>query len=625
MNETLLQSAVRLHQSGNLAEAARIYGVILRTAPRHFQALYLLGFTHFQEGRFEDAARLMGEAVKINPQSPDAFYNQGCALQALQRHEEALAAYDRAVALKADYDEAWINRGVTLLALKRHADAVASFDKALTLKPSDPEALSNRGTALFELKRYDEAAADHARLLATSPDFPYALGNLVLCRAYACDWRNFAEDRTRLSAALRGGRAVISAHASTLVSADAEEQLSSARRWVADHCPPSPTPLWRGERYHHDKIRVAYLSADFHNHATAFLFAGAVEHHDRDRFETIAISFGPDDGREMRKRLGRSFGRFVDVTRQSHHEVAVMMRRLEVDIAVDLKGHTQDARPQVLALKPAPVQVNYLGHPGTMGADYIDYILADETVIPRGEERFYSEKIVYLPDSYQANDSARVVTAPPRRTDAALPDTGFVFCSFNSSYKITPDVFDIWMRLLGAVEGSMLWLLDDNTPAARNLRREAEARRIDPKRLIFAPRAPPDKHLARQQLADLFLDTLPCNAHTTASDALWAGLPVLTCIGQTFAGRVAASLLNAVGLPEMVTKSLADYEALALRLARDPVVLAAVKAKLAENRTTHALFDTARVTRALESAFATMYERSRQGLPPQSFTVARVD
>jgi protein O-GlcNAc transferase len=296
---------------------------------------------------------------------------------------------------------------------------------------------------------------------------------------------------------------------------------------------------------------------------------------------------------------------------------------MEIDIAVDLKGFTQDARPGILALRPSPVQVNYLGYPGTMGAPYIDYLIADRCIVPDGHKRFYSEKIVHLPDSYQCNDRKRVIAdRTPARADEGLPEMGFVFCSFNGSFKITPEMFDIWMRLLKAAEGSVLWLLDDNPASVRNLKRQAEARGVSAQRLVFAPRRRLEDHLARHRLADLFLDALPCNAHTTASDALWAGLPVLTCTGETFAGRVAASLLSAVGLPELITESLASYEALAMRLARDPAALSAVKANLAEQRDVAPLFDTMRFTRNLESAYLTMWERAQSGMPAESFAVA---
>lgn len=617
MNEVLLANAVRVHQAGNLAEAARLYSAVLQTSPRNFHAMYLLGFVHFQQGRFPEAARLIGEAVKINPHAPDAFYNLGCALQPLNRHGEAVAAFDRAVALKPDYAEALINRGVALMALKRQADAVASFDRALVLTPRDTEGLSNRATALFELKRYDEAASGFARLLAVAPEFPNVAGNLALAHAYACDWRHQVEDQTRMRGALATGRAAISPHGSTLLLDDPAAQLACARRWVADRCPPSPTPLWRGEVYRHEKIRIAYVSADFHAHATAFLMAGVFEQHDRSRFEISLISFSPNDRSDMRARLVAGGDRFIDISGKSDAEAAALIRQMEIDIAVDLKGFTDGCRPGIFAHHPAPVQVNYLAHPGTMGAPYMDYILADAIIIPPEHRAFYSEKIAYLPDSYQANDAKRAIPdAAPTRTQAGLPEQGFVFACFNNTYKITPQLFDIWMRLLKTVEGSVLWLLEDNPAATANLKREAEARGVPASRLIFAPRARFEDHLARHALADLFLDTLPCNAHTTASDALWMGLPVLTVLGSTFAGRVAASLLSAVGSPELVAPSFKEYEATAVDLARNPERLAALKAKLVRDRHTAALFDTARFTRNLEAAFTAMAQRYRQGLSP---------
>ncbi|HYM18084.1 MAG TPA: tetratricopeptide repeat protein [Micropepsaceae bacterium] len=621
MSDVLLKAAVRSHQGGDLAEAARLYGAILTADPRHFQALYLLGFVRFQQGAFDQAEKLIADALKINPRSPDAFYNRGCALQRLQRASEAVSCFDSAIRLKPDYDEAWTNRGVVLLALRDYAGALASFDRALSLKPRDREALSNRAGALFELKRFGDAAEAYGRLLDVAPDFPYALGTRVLCRAYACDWRDVEQERARLFAELSRNKPVLQAHAATLLLDDPELQLQCARNWVAERYPPAKEPLWRGEHYRHDKIRLAYLSADFHAHATAYLIAGVIEQHDKAKFETSAISFGPDDKSEMRARLERGVDRFIEARAKSDREIAELIRAMEIDIAVDLKGHTQEGRPGVLAFRPAPVQVNYLGHPGTMGAPYIDYFVADEVVIPPESRAHYQEQVVYLPGSYQANDSRRAIASrTPSRAEEGLPEEGFVFCSFNSCYKITPEIFGLWMRLLRDVPESCLWLLEDNADAVRNLKREAEARGQDPARLIFAPRRPLEQHLARKKLADLFLDTLPCNAHTTASDALWAGVPVLTFKGSTFAGRVAASLLSAVGLDELVTCSREEYEALARRIAGDPHMLSDLKTKLLRNRSTYPLFDTIKTTRNLEAAFTTMVERYRNGVTSASFS-----
>ena len=358
----------------------------------------------------------------------------------------------------------------------------------------------------------------------------------------------------------------------------------------------------------------------------AYCLLGLFETHDQARFETTAISFGPDSNDGMRARLSAAFGRFIDVRNRSDREVAALLRKLEIDIAVDLKGFTAGARAGILSHRAAPVQVNYLGYPGTMGADFIDYILADRLVIPEAHHACYTEKVVYLPDTYQVNDSRRVIAdRTPTRALAGLPEQGFVFCSFNSSYKINPTIFDLWMRLLSNIEGSVLWLLESNAVAVRNLRKEAANRGIAPERLVFAPRVKLEDHLARHLLADLFLDTLPYNAHTTASDALWAGLPMLTCLGTTFAGRVGASLLNAVGLNELITRSLEEYEALALQLATNPKHLADFKSKLAGNRNTFPLFNTDRFRRHIEAAYTTMWERYQRGEAPGSFAVEPID
>jgi predicted O-linked N-acetylglucosamine transferase (SPINDLY family) len=369
---------------------------------------------------------------------------------------------------------------------------------------------------------------------------------------------------------------------------------------------------------------LAYLSADFHDHPTAYLMAELFERHDRNKFEILGISSGPDRRSEMRSRLIAAFDRFVDVRRVSDLEAARLLRDAEVDIAIDLKGFTQNCRPNILAHRPAPIQVNYLGYPGTLGAEYIDYILADEFVIPGDHQIHYSEKVVYLPGCYQVNDTKRkIAERTPARAEVGLPEQGFVFCCFNNSFKLTPRIFDIWMRLLSRIDNSVLWLLQGSATAESNLRREAQARDIDPSRLIFAPRMKLEKHLARHRLADLFLDTLPYNAHTTASDALWTGLPVVTCAGTTFAGRVAGSLLQAVGLPELVTTTLEDYEALALRMATDQGLLRESKEKLARNRLTAPLFDSERFRVHIETAYTTMRDIHQRGEESKAFAVSR--
>jgi protein O-GlcNAc transferase len=412
----------------------------------------------------------------------------------------------------------------------------------------------------------------------------------------------------------------------TLLSygSDPALQLECAKRCIEDAMRVPAQPLGTKTGRHDGKLRIAYLSADFRRHPVASLIAQLIELHDRARFEIVGVSFGPDDQSDMRARLARAFDRFHDVRWQSDREVAELLSRMQVDIAVDLSGHTQDARLGILAYRPAPVQVTYLGYAGTTGAGFIDYVIADETVLPLDQQPFYTERIVHLPDCFLVNDFTRKIAArTPTRREAGLPDEGFVFCSFNNNNKITRPVFEAWMRLLGAVEGSVLWLSQDNVDAKESLRKAAVARGIDPARLVFAPRLDLDEdHLARHRLADLFLDTLPYNAHATASDALWAGLPLLTCRGASFAGRVATSLLHAAGLPELATSDLGEYEALALRLATDASLLRGFRHRLEQNRATCPLFDTDRFRRHIESAYTTMWELQQGGKDPISFSVA---
>ena len=551
----------------------------------------------------------------------DSLLQSANSLLQLGRSPEALTWYESYLKTHPESAEAWHNHGIALSQMQRFPEAVASFDKVLALRPDSAQTWSSRGNALLEEKRYEEAIADYDKALALDPEYGSARGYRLLAKLWCCDWRNLDRDIADVSSRLRVGGRVIQPFGNLMISRDPADQLQCAKVWARGEGPPPP--LWRGQRYTHDKIRVAYLSGDFCVHPVSILMAGVFESHDRSRFETTAISFGPDDGSALRTRVMKSFDRFLDVRGRTDLEVANLLRVAEIDIAIDLMGLTGNSRQGILAFRPAPVQVNYLGFPGTMAAPHIDYILADRIVIPEGEQRHYSEKVVYLPDTYMPSDARRRVSDRKfSRAEAGLPETGIVFCCFNNSYKFTPEIFSVWMRLLKAVDDSVLWLSEPNNTARRNLVVEAETQGVSAGRLVFAPfLSNLDDHLARLTLADLFLDTLPCNAHTTASDALFMGVPVITTPGPTFAGRVAASLLSAVGTPELIARSLSAYEARALELARDPVALRAVKAKLSANRTSLPLFDTARFTRHLESAFGVMRERQRHGLPPERFNV----
>ncbi len=574
-------------------------------------------------GRFDDALQSYSRALELKPDFAEAWSNRGNALKQLRRLEQALSDYDRALRLKPEYADAYSNRGLVLWDLQRHDEAMSSYQRAVELRPDLAEAHLNRGDALAHLRRYEEASGCYERALELKPDGDRLYGPLLYTKMKLAAWASLDSQVTRMLDAVQRGRIVASPFHLLSVTDSLALQRQAAETWVRESCPAAEVLPVVAQGTRHDRVRLGYYSADFYEHATAYLAAELFELHDRDRFEVVAFSFGPDAQDEMHKRLLRAFDRFEDVRARSDREVAQLSRELEIDIGVDLKGCTAEARAGIFACRAAPVQVGYLGYAGTMGAPYLDYIIADPTVIPPESRRHYAEKVVYLPHSYQVNDRKRRIDGRTfTRAELGLPADGFVFCCFNNTCKITPQTFDGWMRILKQVPGSALWLLTDSETAGANLRREAQARGVRAERLVFAPPWPLAEHLARLRAADLLLDTLPYNAHTTASDALWAGLPVLTLMGESFAARVAASLLNAIGLPELITTTQAQYEASAVELAADPARLAATREKLGRNRLAAPLFDTPSFARHLEVAYIEMYERSQAGLPPDSIIVA---
>ena len=604
-------------------QALASYEQALRLRPDHFGALNNRGSVLHSLGRNDEALASYDRAIALHPDQALAYNNRGAALEGLARFDEALASYDKAVALEANYADAHLNRGNMLQRLGRLDEAVSCYERAAAPGPRRADALYSRGLALKKLRRFGEAQSSCAQALSADPGHADALALLFEIKGRCCDWSDRGALLEALTALCAAGRPV--APFVLLWAVDSPElHLEAARAWARDALPELGQPAaWPART--HPRMRIAYVSADFQTHATAHLMAGLFERHDRNRFEIHAISLRGSDGSRMRHRLEAAFDRFVDVAGRSDRQIAQLLRDLEIDIAVDLKGYTEDSRPGIFSFRPAPIAVSYLGYPGTMGSAAIDYVVADACVIPEDATRFYAERVVRLPDSYQVNDSGRPAGGkPPARAELGLPEDGFVFCSFNNNYKITPEVFDAWMRLLRAVDGSVLWLYAENEPAARNLAREAEARGIAPRRLVFAAHVAVDQHLSRIRRGDLFLDTLPYNAHTTTSDALWAGVPVVTCSGRSFAARVAGSLLTAAGLPELITHSLQEYEAMAMALATDRKRLGDIKAKLAANRDSCALFDTDRFRRHIEAAYTVMWERHQRGEGARDFTVRPV-
>jgi predicted O-linked N-acetylglucosamine transferase (SPINDLY family) len=607
---------------GRFEEALAAYDRALALNPSHGEAANDRGVALWNLGRIADALAAFEQAVKIAPALADAHVNRAGLLYAQHHYPDALAAYERALDVAPEHANAWNGRGSTLRALKRFEEALACFDRAIALDPGHIDAYSNRAIVNWEdLGRYQPALADREKVLTLDPDRPYARGELLHLKMHVCDWNGYEEQRALIDEATRAGGRGMQPFGYQAVARSPDDLQRCSTRFASDIYPAVRYLLPAPDRGH-DKIRLGYVSGEFRDQATAQLMAGLYEQHDRDRFEIVAFDSGWHNDGPMRRRLESAFGKFVDIAQLSDEEAAQAVLREEIDILINLNGYFGDQRMGVFAHRPAPVQVNYLGFPATLGADYIDYILADRIVIPENEAQFYSEKVIWLPDSYQVNDSKKAIAEKvPTRASAGLPDNGFVFCNFNQSYKLTPDTFSAWMRILDQVPGSVLWLWQSRGDAVENLRREAAARGVAPERLIFAPGMPVAQHLARLRLADLFLDSLPYNAHTTGSDALWAGLPLLTCRGTAFPGRVAASLLQAAGLPELITESTPEFESRAIALAKDVAQLKAIRHKLAQNRLTCPLFNTSLFRRNIEKAYTAMWDMALRGEAPRSFSV----
>jgi predicted O-linked N-acetylglucosamine transferase (SPINDLY family) len=669
----LLRQAKALHDDGRIADAASAYRSVLALDGRNWTALNALAALALHAGDLEEAIRRLGDMLERRPDFAEGHYKRGNALNRMGRWQAALADYDRAVTLDPCYAKAFCNRGTVLeqlgqlgraldsyeraialdpldafayynrasvlKKLTRLAEAVDSYDRAIALKQDYAEAYVNRGHLLHRMGLLEEAAASYGKALELRPVFiprssadqPARLDpeqkNLLGLRRHTrmqiCDWRDMDADLERLTEGLRARLPVCLPFPALALVDSPSLHRAAAESWIREEAPPDNALGPIAARGRSPKIRIGYFSGDFRVHPVALLTAGLFERHDRYRFEIFAFAFGPKSNDQLRARLVKAFDRFVDVCDQTETEVATLARDMGIDIAVDLTGITEHGRSKIFALRAAPIQINFLGYPGTMGAGYMDYLVADRTVIPHAQQQHYLEKIIYLPDSFIPFDSTYAVSDKVfTRQELGLPPEGFVFCCFNNTFKITPEVFDVWMRILTRSEKSVLWLAPGNPTASENLRKEASRRGVEPERLIFAGRmASLPEHLARHRAADLFLDTHPYNAHTSALDALWSGLPMLTYEGQSFASRVAASALRTIGLPELIAGSMQQYEDKAVELAANPALISQIRVRLAQNRSTTALFDTERYARNLELAYREIHDRYHSGVPPAHIDV----
>lgn len=603
-------------------EAVDSYARALKLRPDIAETRVNLAKTLSRLGRADEALASLRMALRIKPGYADAHYTLGVILRDLKRYHEAAGAFARAAQIKPDFAEAHDNLGVCLRHLDRYDEAIASLEAAIRLRPEYPTTFAQLGIALAKAGRYPDSNRAFAQAISIKPELADTKAQLLFQQAMICDWESLEKEAAAV-AALGVEGPTVRPFAMLPLEDQPERHLIRARRFSEERLAvpglaPIPRPCARPER-----LRIGYFSANFHNHAVMYLMAGLLEAHDRSQFRIHAYSFGPAADDEMRKRAKAVMDVFHDVEALSDKEIAEKARADGIDIAVDLMGHTENARSEIFAYRAAPIQVNYLGYPGSMGAPFIDYIVADRILIPDAMQTHFAEKIIYLPHTYMpADDQREISSRPMTRTEMGLPAHGAVFCCFNNLYKIGAGEFAIWMRLLAKVEGSVLWLSGKNEWARANLRRAAKAHGVDPGRVVFAGRLSMEEHLARHRLADLFLDTFHYNAHSTACDALWAGLPMITLAGDGFPARVGASLLTAMGLPELIVTSAEAYERLALELAMSPQMLATIRAKLLAQRQTAPLFRTRLFARNLEAGYLQAYQRYLDGERPANITVS---
>ena len=620
--ELEFKKAVDLYENDKLNDAKKICLKIYKKNPNHFDNLRLLNFIYFKNKDFSIALDFINKAIKINPNFAEAYNEQGNALNELKKLEEAIKSYNNAININPKYADAYYNKGLVLHELKKLESAVQNYDKAIKINPKHIMSHNNKGFALQQLKKVDASLKSYNEAYKINPNFNFLFGKLIHTKNKLCKWETFDEDMNSLKEKLNKNKvaslpfSILSLYDSPLL------QRKTSEMYIKETFPKKNISKPITKSLANKKIRLGYYSADFYNHAMSYLLAKLFELHDKSKFEIIAFSFSPERDDEMSKRISNAFDQFIKVNFKTDKEISELSRELKIDIAIDLMCFTTNSRTGIFSEKCAPIQINYLGYPGTSGANFIDYIIADKNLIPKKNQKYYSENIIYLPNTYQVRDSTQKISNKIfTKDELGLPKNSFVFCCFNQNYKITPSVFDIWMRLLKKVEKSVLWLIKDNDVAVYNLKKEAEKRGVKSDRIIFAKHMPVSEHLARHKIADLFVDTFPYTAHTTCSDALWSGLPVITRTGQSFASRVAGSLLNAVNLKELITKTEKEYEDLILKLAKNPNQLKEIKNKLKKNRLKEPLFNSKLYTKKIESAYKKIYEMYNSDLPLKNIEI----
>ena len=608
-------------------EAIESWNNAIKIKPDFAEAYNNLGNVLNDLKKFDESLKNYNEAIKIKPNFFEAYSNRGSVLKALNKLEEALNSCNEAIKINSKYAEAYNNRGIILAELKQVGAALENYENAIKINPNFSDAYNNQGVLLIELKRLDDAKESFESALKINPDSNFLLGRLIATKNNLCDWNSFIENSEKLKSNIEKGKKSSSPFNLLSIYDLPELQKKFTETFVKEEYPDTNSTDPIIKKKPKKKIRLGYYSADFHNHPVSYLIANLFELHDKSKFELIAFSLGPKKNDEMQNRISKAFDKFINVKSKTEKEISILSRELEIDIAIDLMGFTKNNKFRIFINRCAPVQISYLGYAGTTGTKSIDYIIGDKILIPEKYQKNFSEKIIYLPNSFMVNDptkkiSDKIIT----REEFDLPKNGFVFCCFNKKYKITPNVFEIWMRLLKKIDGSVLWLFEENSTSIKNLKIEASKGGVDGERLIFANRVPLlADHFARHKLADLFIDTFPYTAHSTCSDALWAGLPVLTRMGQSFASRVSGSLLNAIGLNELITNTEEEYENKAFSLATDPNYINEIKNKLYKNRLTKPLFNVKLFTKHIESAYTAIYDRYNKNLPIENIEIEQYE
>lgn len=647
-----VELALKLHQQGDIVSAQAIYKEILDKDPNNFNGLHLLGLTYYQQGELNRAVELIAKAISLDANYALAHFHLGCALQDSDYWFRSLESYDRAISIEPANEQAHLKRVEVLiklnrmldalsgcsrlvalrpkshlayykraeinLILKRPGDALLDYKKSIELKDNFIEGHFSLANALFDLRKFDESLIHYQKAIDIDPDYDFLYGFYIQNKMRMCDWNNISDELQIFEKQLSNGQWATFPFIPLNLFDKPKLHQKVAVAYMQKKYSLKKIPYSNSIKKNKKKIRIGYYSADFRVHPTSQLMVEILRSHDRSQFDIYGFSFGPEQSDATKKYISTIFDKFIEVSSFSDHQIVKLSKDLEIDIAIELGGHTQYARTGVFVARCAPVQINYLAYPGTSGCDHMDYIMADKNIISDENKEFFTEKKIYLPHCYVTHDSKNTIPEDKlNRCDFGLKDNAFIFCCFNSSFKILPETFSVWMRILKSVDASMLWLLQDNPFAVKNILKEAKNRGVDPNRLVFARRLHLDQHLARHRLADLFLDTLPYNAHTTANDSLWAGLPVLTLIGQSFASRVAASLLRAIELPELICHTQDEYEARAIELALDPKKLVILREKLALNKYKAPLFNGPLITRDIESAYLKVYQRHIKGLMPE--------